>query len=345
MGAGPQGTIGTALIASGLLLAFAFVDTILGVIKLSIAFGPALWPLLSTFVPGVLFAVVAFVVLAFLKPIPLNRPVAAVAVPLLIVCGIGFGVLLVFQVIFATIQSLDGGQFPLNIRGVVITAFVYTLVVGCGALFSRARFHAHELGVGATVSSSTIFSALIIAGVVLAESVIVSLLMSLGGINFVQILTWVGLSFLRGGVFAAAVFVILAFIRPLSRIRTIADVVISASIATVLGLVLDIIFGIVEATIQSGLDFYFPFTFFESVVRAIDLLAIIALAILVLLAWRGQRALMRPQVPQEQRLQQPGAQNHTPAHPTAGPITQPQYPARPGQFPPGQYQQPPSPPA
>ncbi|QPZ38849.1 hypothetical protein [Paramicrobacterium chengjingii] len=328
--AGPPAVL-TALIASAFIVVIAIVDTVLGIVKLTIAFGPDFSPILYTFIPTVLFALAAFLSLAFIKPVPLRQPVAAVAVPLLIAGGIGFIVLIVMQIIFATFDSMSGRPFTLNLGSVIATTLIYTLVLTCGALFARANSQAQELRAGVPVGQSSIPAALFVAGVATAESAIVTLLFSLGLIDFAMVLPWVGLALLRGAFFGVGVFLTVAFIRPLARNRGTADVAIGAVISGALGYAAMLLFGIAASLFQGGLGHFFAFTVFEMMVNAIDGMAVVALSILALLAWRGQRVLTQPQSPQGRWPQHPGPQNSAAVQPPANPYVPPQQPGQQGQ--------------
>ncbi|MCW4456920.1 hypothetical protein [Microbacterium sp. MPKO10] len=296
----PPSAVVTALISSGSVVALSVVETMLTAAALSAAtatsfslsLGMNLGMIAAPLVPMLLFALAAFVSLAFLKPVPHTRPFTEGLAPVLVAGGIGFVVSAAFELISEIFASLGGEEFRLNIGSLISTSIVFTLVLALGAFAVRARYQARELSEGVPTRSTLILVALVVAAT-LVEAVVVWLLPVLARGDFGTVFADIWLPATRGVMFAAAAFVAIVLLRPVTRIHALSDVLILTLVGGALGYVAIVIFEFIRDAVQGELEFFFPGVFINSLIYALDGAAVLALSVLVVLALRGQRVLMR----------------------------------------------------
>lgn len=248
--------------------------------------------LFENLVPQCMFAAGAFVSLAFVKPPRLDRSVKVLIVPLLIAGGIGAVVHLVYRLIYLGIRSAfeHGPAHSINVGSLVSNVILLTIAVALGAVILRARLWKGELVTGASARQNTVVDALIIAGLVVAEFVVTGLFTGLfyvftpyGGFNVF------GTELLRGVFVGGAVLLVLAVIRPLSRVRSISSVIVTALIVVGASFVVMAILQVIMLAIEGMLQHVFYYVFFLILWGALDTGILVALAIFVILALRGER--------------------------------------------------------
>lgn len=297
----PPSAVVTALISSGSVVALSVVETMLTAAALSAAtatsfslsLGMNLGMIAAPLVPMLLFALAAFVSLAFLKPVPHTRPFTEGLAPVLVAGGIGFVVSAAFELVSEIFASLGGEEFRLNIGSLISTSIVFTLVLALGAFAVRARYQARELSEGVPTRSTLIPVALVVVAATLVEAVVVWLLPVLARGDFGTVFADIWLPATRGVMFAAAAFVAIVLLRPVTRIHALSDVLILTLVGGALGYVAIVIFEFIRDAVRGELEFFFPGVFINSLIYALDGAAVLALSVLVVLALRGQRVLMR----------------------------------------------------
>lgn len=252
--------------------------------------------LFENLVPQCMFAAGAFVSLAFVKPPRLDRSVKVLIVPLLIAGGIGAVVHLVYRLIYLGIRSAfeHGPAHSINVGSLVSNVILLTIAVALGAVILRARLWKGELVTGASARQNTVVDALIIAGLVVAEFVVTGLFTGLfyvftpyGGFNVFGM--YFGTELLRGVFVGGAVLLVLAVIRPLSRVRSISSVIVTALIVVGASFVVMAILQVIMLAIEGMLQHVFYYVFFLILWGALDTGILVALAIFVILALRGER--------------------------------------------------------
>lgn len=294
----------------------------------------------NTLLGPIVFAAVAAVSLAFIKPVRLDGPLSVVATPVLIAAGIGAVALIIFRYIYAAVLSaIDSGvAHSPNIASVIATAISYTVLLALAAVFLRSRLWGAELAAGAPAPHDQAISALIVAGVVLIEPIVITTLSSVFLLQYGMLFSVVGLTVVKSILFAGVTFIVLMFVRPLFKIGTLPGALAAVGIIAALGLVVELIVTVIVGIVDDNMDHFFSYTIISAVWQVVERSLVAALALLVVLAVRGQRVLMgrvpRPQAPFQQP-QYPHAQysQQPPAH---GPGVAPQQ-----QYPQPQYGQPP----
>ncbi|TQO22399.1 hypothetical protein [Paramicrobacterium agarici] len=284
-------SVPVALLIAAFPAGMALLNVLISLFSFGMRFDDVLLAIFGELLPTLLFAGAAFLSLAFIKPAQLNGPVAALAVPVLIAGGIGGALLVIYRYLYATIRTLaiDGGSsYGVNLGAVVGNLISLTLVLALGAVIVRGRRWSGELAAGVPDRRNVVPPALIIAAAVLVDAVVVSVL-SVGMLlvhgHFVQLVIIV----LRAVLCAAAAFVVLAAIWPLSKISSLGRGLVAGVIAGGVSLVLALILDLIVGAVQGSLEFFFPYTVVSSLWTVIDAAVVVALGTLVVLAVRGQR--------------------------------------------------------
>lgn len=248
------------------------------------------------------FATGAFVVLAFVKPPRLDRSVRALTAPVLIAGGVGTVALLVYWLIYLGIRSpLDHGvTHSLNVGGLLANAILLTVALALGAVLVRARLWPGELATGASARQNTTIDALIIAGLVLVEFIVPGILTGLfylfmggagGFFGIVAFGSYFGPEVLRGVLVSGVVLVVLAVIRPLSRVRSMSSVIVTALVVVGASFGVMVVVQLIVLAVEGTLHDVFFYVFFTLLWAAVDTGILVALAMFVILALRGERAL------------------------------------------------------
>lgn len=279
------------------IAALPLVAGIIGVVIDAIFVGFQYQSIASTVVNTVLsplfFSCAAFVALAFIKPVWVDGPVAALAAPVLIAAGIGGAVLIAYEYISSAIQAVvNGATYSANLGSVIGSVIWYAILLGLGAAVTRARLWRVELAAGAPARHAQVVNALIVAGIVLVEPIVTTILSSLSNLQYGGFSpVFIGTVVLKSVLFALVTLLVLLVIRPLAAMNTVANVLVGVATIAGIGLVVEMILVVILGVLEGSLGHFFGYTIISSVWLIIECSAVAALALLVLLAVRGQRVL------------------------------------------------------